>query len=452
MGDGRGEGARPQAQIGDKAEADAAGGVVPLDHGDLGQVAIGVGDQAPLPDHRPAAPAARQQLAGNDPDRPDVGPAVAGDGQHVEAERPDVHRLPDPLRRAAEGEPRLAAALQHRPGHEVAEVVEEEQVGLPAGGDRAQMPEAVVFGGMEGGHDQRLLGGDPLGDGDPQHLVEVALLGQRGRLAVVGAEHAALRPVAPDHGQQVAQVPRVGRLAEHHPHAQPALLQRLLQRGRLVVGADAGGDVGVEGVAGEAGRVAVDVLGEPGLELAQLGGVAGDDGGEVHHLGHAQRPPAPEQALQVAPPQPAARRLVGGGGHAGGGHDEDVEVDGIGGVDQPVHAVGAEDVGDLVRVGDDGGRALRDHRLGEPVRGQLRRLDVEMGIDEAGNDVGAGDVAPLPASVGAEPDDGALGDGDVDLEPLAGEDGKHPAPGEDQITGLVPSRHRQQLGIDGNEG
>ena len=59
--------------------------------------------------------------------------------------------------------------------------------------------------------------------------------------------------------QQVAQVARVRGLADQHPHPAAALLQRLLERRRLVVGADAGRDVGVQRAAGDARGVAVDV-------------------------------------------------------------------------------------------------------------------------------------------------------------------------------------------------
>ena len=42
--DGRRHGAAAQAEAPDEAEADAAGGVVALDDRDLGEVALGVGD------------------------------------------------------------------------------------------------------------------------------------------------------------------------------------------------------------------------------------------------------------------------------------------------------------------------------------------------------------------------------------------------------------------------
>ncbi len=48
-----------------------------------------------------------------------------------------------------------------------------------------------------------------------------------------------------------------------------------------------------------------------------------------------------------------------------------------------MHAVAAEHVGDLVRVGDHRGRAEREHEARELVEQQLGRLDVEVRVDEA---------------------------------------------------------------------
>ena len=85
-----------------------------------------------------------------------------------------------------------------------------------------------------------------LGDRLAAHRVDVALAHEHVRLAVVRAERAVLGPVAAHELQQRAQVARVGGLAQQHPQAAPALLERLLPRRRLVVGADPGRRVGVE--------------------------------------------------------------------------------------------------------------------------------------------------------------------------------------------------------------
>ena len=82
-------------------------------------------------------------------------------------------------------------------------------------------------------------------------------------------------------------------------------------------------------------------------------------------------------------------------------------------VEQPVHAVGAEHVRDLVRVGDDGGRPERQHEPRELVDEQLRRLEVHVRVDEPGHDEAAGGVERLAALVVAEAGDVAVDDRDV---------------------------------------
>ena len=57
-----------------------------------------------------------------------------------------------------------------------------------------------------------------------------------------------------------------------------------------------------------------------------------------------------------------------------------------------MHAVDAENVRDLVRIGDDGGRPQRKHEPSELVDHELRRLEVDVRVDEAGHDEAAGCV------------------------------------------------------------
>ena len=210
----------------------------------------------------------------------------------------------------------------------------------------------------------------------------------------------------------------------------------------LVVGADAGGGVGLEVLAEDAGRVAVDVRRRE-RELLQLVRVAGDDAGEVHHLGEADHAAAAQQALEVAPVEGPARRLERRRGHAGRGHEEDVERHLVAEVGEPVDAVGAEDVGDLVRVGDDGGSAEREDEARELVHEQLRRLQVHVRVDEAGDDVLAARVDDVAPGVLAEPRHEAVADGDVGLKPLPREDRENLPALDDDVGELVAARHRE---------
>ena len=64
--------------------------------------------------------------------------------------------------------------------------------------------------------------------------------------------------------------------------------------------------------------------------------------------------------------------------------------------------VGAEHVRDLVRVGHDGRRPEREDQPRELVDEELRRLEVHVGVDEAGDEPAAGRVQRPRALVVAE--------------------------------------------------
>ena len=104
---------------------------------------------------------------------------------------------------------------------------------------------------------------------------------------------------------------------------------------------------------------------------------------------------------------------------------------------QPVDAVGAEHVRDLVRIGDDRRRAQRQHEPRELVDEQLHRLEVHVRVDEARDDVATARVDCLASFVRAEPGDEAVDDRHVGVEPLAREDGEHAPAADDEVGRLV---------------
>ena len=213
-----------------------------------------------------------------------------------------------------------------------------------------------------------------------------------------------------------------------------------------MVGADPGGRVRLERTAEHAGGVAVDVLRQ--LELRELGRVAGDDAGEVHHLGEPDHTAAAEERVEVADREGAPRRLEVRCGDARRRHEVDVERKPRGGVEQPVDAVGAEHVRDLVRIGDDGRRPERQDEACELVGEHLRRLDVDVGIDESRDDPLARGVDDLVPLVLAEPRDPAADDCDIRLEPLACEHRQHLAAPDHEVGGLVAARDGKTLRKD----
>ena len=174
-------------------------------------------------------------------------------------------------------------------------------------------------------------------------------------------------------------------------------------------------------------------------QLLELGRGAGDDAGVVHHLGEPEHPPPPHEGLEISGGERSPRRLEGRRGHARRGREEDVELQARRGVEQPVDAVDAEDVRDLVRVGHDCRRPEREDEPRELVDHELHRLQVHVRVDEARDDVLARRVERFDARVVTEPGDEAVDDRDIRLEPLLREDGEHLASSHDEVGGLVPS-------------
>ena len=305
--DRRCERAALQAEAAYEAEPDAARAQVPLDDGDLGEVALGVRQRLSGPVRRRVHERVRQDLARHDPDHARVA-ARPRDAEHLGAERADPDRVPHPV-----GHLRLGdlcgrtAALEHGLGHEALEVGQDEQVGVVAGCDGTEVREAVPERRAERRRRQRVLRRDAERDGIAHHRVDVAVVCDVLGLAVVGAERDPSRAVLGEERQERLQVARRRALTNQEPHAGAQPLAALVDRVRLVVRADAGRGVGHQRAAEHAGRVAVDVLRE--AELRELRRRTADHAGEVHHLGDADHAPTAQQRVEVAGAQPPPRRL-----------------------------------------------------------------------------------------------------------------------------------------------
>jgi hypothetical protein len=293
------------------------------------------------------------------------------------------------------------------------------------------------------GHEQRVLGRDAGSHGLAHHPVDVPRVGDVLGVAVVRAERDPPGAVLLDEREQREEVARHRGLADQQPHPCAQPLAPFLDGERLVVRVDACGRVGLEVGSEDTRRVAVDMFGALEAELLELRGRTGDDAREVHHLREAENAPSPHQGLQVTRGERSARRLERRGGNARRRHEEHVELETRGRVQQPVHAVHSEDVRHLVRVSDDGRRSQREHEPRELVDHELHGLEVHVGVDEAGDDVLSRRIHDLGPVVRAEARDDAVDHRDVDLEPLACEDREHlPAP-HDEIRRLVPATHRE---------
>ena len=176
-------------------------------------------------------------------------------------------------------------------------------------------------------------------------------------------------------------------LADQQPHPGAQPLPALLDRVRLVVGADPGGGVRVERLPEHARRVAVHVDGavEARASRARAGRRRRRRGSSSSPRGRA---PA---AGGAAPPSRRWRAAGAATRTSDAGTDDEAMKKTSSGVaarvEEPVDAVGPEHVRELVRVGDDRRRPERQHEAGELVDQELRRLDVDVRVDEARDDL-----------------------------------------------------------------
>ena len=259
--------------------------------------------------------------------------------------------------------------------------------------------ETVTQRGMKRRHEDGVCRIDSRGDGITHHPVHVPRVGNVLGVAVVGAEGDPARAVLGDERQQCPKVARHGGLADQEPHPGAKPLAALLDRERLVVGTDPGRCVRLERLPEDAGSVPVDVLGAFERELLELARIAGDHAREVHHLREPDDPRPAHERLQVARGERPAGRLEQRGGDAGRRHEEHLELEARRCVVEPVHAVRAEHVRDLVRIGDHRGGPEWEHEAGELVDEQLDRLEVHVRVDEAGHDEAPAGVDRLAALI-----------------------------------------------------
>ena len=249
-------------------------------------------------------------LAGDYADDPGGVALVPGDAEIPERDRRDPHRVAHPLgHRRRRDLARRPTGGQDDVGDEPLEIGQDEHVGPVGGGHGAEAREAVPRRRVQGCHHDRIGRVDALGDRVADERVHVPVGGDVLRVAVVRAERDPVRAELPRQRDQRAQVARARRLADQEPHAGPQPLAALLDRRRLVVGADAGRGVGLKRRPVHPGSVAVGPLGAGQRELRELGRIARDHSGEVHHLGQPDHPPAPQEPLEVALVQRPAGRL-----------------------------------------------------------------------------------------------------------------------------------------------
>ncbi len=164
-------------------------------------------------------------------------------------------------------------------------------------------------------------------DGTAHDVVDVALFEQVVRVLVVRAEHAVGVILRREQREERVEIARRRALANHDVLSALELGERIFDGAALVVGIDAGGDVGVQIVAREAGGVAVDLL------VVRLRGddffehllVAIGNADIVHHLGQTLDAVVLVERVDRAVVEHRAGFVERRCGYAGGEHKANVD-------------------------------------------------------------------------------------------------------------------------------
>ena len=250
---------------------------------------------------------------------------------------------------------------------EVVKVVDDNEVRKEAGCDGAAVVEQEVARGMVG---RALDGNDRIDarlDGALDDIVNMTLFQQVVGVLVVRAEHAVGVILRREQRQQRIKIAGGCALADHDILSSLQLGKGIAQIGALMVGVDAGGNVGVERVAGQSGRMTVDLL------VMRLRSdnffdhllIAGEHAVGVHHLGKALHAGVLIEGVDGAVVERCAGLVKRRCRDAGRQHEAHIDRKVLGRLEHILDAVRTHDVGDLVRVGDDGGGTVRQDRLGK---------------------------------------------------------------------------------------
>ena len=109
-----------------------------------------------------------------------------------------------------------------------------------------------------------------------------------------------------------------------------------------------------------------------------------------------------------------------------------------------MHTLAPDNVGQLVRVGNDGRGTRGEHDLREAFERQHRGLDVDVGIDEPRHQHAPPRVHGLLANVASDAGKPPVRHGHVALEPFPREDAEHARVAHHQVGGFVAASHGEE--------
>ena len=171
--------------------------------------------------------------------------------------------------------------------------------------------EPEVLGGVQGGEPDGRDRVDAFGDEHPEHVVDAAPVQEVGGVAVVGAERDPAPGARRERREEREEVLGVRGFAEEDPEPAAELFRGLFRRGAFVVRAGTGCDVGVQRLAADARRMAVDHASAERAELREDPGVSVDRAGKVHDLCETQHARVVERGELVRAEHGSGRPHVG---------------------------------------------------------------------------------------------------------------------------------------------
>ena len=164
--------------------------------------------------------------------------------------------------------------------------------------------------------------------------------------------------------------------------------------------------------------------------------------GNVHDLGETENTRPRQELANLRRAKYRSRSFPVRGRNARGRHEEQVDRQPQAGRDQHVDSAHTEDVADLMRIGDDGGRPHRHHQPRQLRWCQQRTFQVHVRVDQSWqHDLARGRNGPfgMPRPR-AHARDGAIRDHDVGLHDLPGKDIGDVTSGHQDVTRFLAQR------------
>ncbi|KAF5071608.1 hypothetical protein DSECCO2_210450 [anaerobic digester metagenome] len=315
------------------------------------------------------------------------------------------------------------AADQPAPGinrldGDIGQIIDDQEISLPAGRQRAPVLQAVCLGRVEAGHGISPGRVNSVADGQSDQVVDGAVAQDIKGFDVIGAEEAAAPVVVVDRRQQRQSVFGGRAFTDLNVHPQPDPFFHFLPGGAFMLGLDATAHIGIQGFPRNARSVAVAGPVGKGRQLLSDGFGSLEQRRKVHHFPQTVRRFMGFQAAHLLRGQFAAGMVNGRGRHAGRNHEPEIQRQAPGGVHQPAHAGFPQDIGNFVRIRHYRGDAVGQHPPGILTRGHHGRFDVHMAVQKGRDNPAAGAVQLRDAFVVTDAGDPLMGNRQVGLKKL----------------------------------